>query len=139
MVIVDAPHLLAEDLKAYWASGQVRLASSSCSAALPRPVVVRLRLCVEGTLQQWLRGPLLVGSFAEHHLLHARAQHVCLGRHAPASCPLLPRQALLWSNAGAGPADVPHLASGPQEVTWTPCCPCLPLPLAVHATGCHQA
>ena len=34
VVIVDAPHLLADDLKAYWASGQVRVASSSCGAVL---------------------------------------------------------------------------------------------------------
>ena len=41
VVIVDAPHLLADDLKAYWASGQVRLASSSC-VCCPSPA---LRWC----------------------------------------------------------------------------------------------
>ena len=72
VVIVDAPHLLADDLKAYWASGQVRLASSSCGAALPCTVVVQSRLCVEGFLLGWLHGPLLAGLFTEYHLLLAR-------------------------------------------------------------------
>lgn len=102
VVIVDAPHLLADDLKAYWASGQVRVASSSCGAVLH---------CGDATAHLCRGHPAGVGAWAApgRQLLRwlsntccmPETQHVSRGRHAPASCPLLFSQAWSWSNAGA--------------------------------------